>query len=372
MFFGYHHELEAIIRGVSAPMNSRLSYFVAGARRMGKTSLLLQAERRLRLMGPDRPINGYRQVLIPVYLDILRLGDFTPKGFFGVTARLIVRYLADITLPFDVPRQITTRLEAVETASDTLTAFEEGIRDLARAAAPRQLRVMLLIDDLGRLTRREAGEAIALNLRALHITIQHVLAYVITGSHHNLEEIRTAGSPLENILLIRGLHVFDKEQSLALIHEPTGGQVPSEVAEQVYLQSGGHPFLIQYLMSVLCERENLRQLKADDVLRAVERFSQERRDFQHWWEGLRESDRVVYQTLYRNRQCTVEELGRMMLSAPSSAGDGRRTVLERAMLIDSLDVLRTTGLIRESSPGLYELAGEMFARWYHETIERSV
>lgn len=373
MFFGYRDELEKIISRVSAPKQERLSYFVAGAWRMGKTSLLLQAERRLRRMGPERQINGYRQVLIPIYLDTLRLGDATSKGFFGVAARLLACYLADISLHFDVPPQVTTHLEAVETASDPLRAFENGIHSLAEAARPRQLRVVLLIDELGRLMRREAGEVVTLQLRALHIVpaIEHILAYVITGSQRDLWRISKTGSPLQNILVIQRLHVFDEEQSLELINKPTEGQVPPEVAEQVCLESGGHPFLLQYLMSVLCEHENLRQLTAEDVLQATRRFSQQRRDFQHWWEGLGEPDRIVYGTFYREKRRTVEELSRMMLSVPSPAGEGRKTVLDTGMLRDSLDVLQTTGLIRELAHGVYELAGKMFARWFHQTVQCS-
>ena len=97
-----------------------------------------------------------------------------------------------------------------------------------------------------------------------------------------------------------------KKQSFSLINNPTGGLVPSEVAQRVYREAGGQPFLLQYLMSMLCDRGNLPELKVEDVLEACERFHRQRYDFDIWWEKLTAIDRKIYEVLCETRQASPE------------------------------------------------------------------
>jgi hypothetical protein len=372
MFYGYQDELEHIVTKVSAQSSERLSFFVIGAWRMGKTSLLIQAERRLQLLGTEQS-NDHRQILIPVYLDMLRLGEATQREFFGFAALMLSRYLVNNSSSLDLSRSIVAELEAVKTAIDPTAAFQDCLLNLIKAFQPQRLRIVLLIDEFGRIMRQATGETLKVTLRSLHIDrrLQHSLAYVITGSYYDLQEIRPAGSPLENILVLKKLHVFDKEQSLALIQEPTEGQLPPEVTRQVYLESGGHPFLLQYLMYVLCEQEDLSSLKVEDVYQATRRFLQERRDFELWWEKLEDIDRKVYEAFTgKSTQNSADELASMMLSVPSQMGDGRRIVIHKGMITKALDVLSTTGLIRQVTDDIWERAGELFARWSRQAIQR--
>jgi hypothetical protein len=365
MFYGYQDELEEIVAKVSKQGSGRLSFFVVGARRMGKTSLLLQIERRLRLLNTEEP-DSHHPILIPLYLDTLRLGEASLRGFFGLTALMLARYIVSNLSHLDISNSIIVDLEAVKTANDPLGAFQDCLLQLTRGFEPQRLRIVLLIDELGRVVRQMTGEALKSNLRSLHINpwLQYSLAYVIAGSHDELDSVRPAGSPLENILVLRRLHVFDEKQALALIQEPIKSQLAPEVAEQIYLESGGHPFLLQYIMYTLCEKGSLGNLRVEDVYQTTKRFLNERRDFDSWWEMLGEVDRKVYEAFGgRSRRNSVSDLTRMMLSVPSQSGDARRVVIDRSMVTKALDVLGTTGLVRQVADSTWERAGELFARW---------
>ncbi len=127
---------------------------------------------------------------------------------------------------------------------------------------------------------------------------------------------------------------------------------------------GGTPFLLQYLMTYLWNRIPS-GLTSEDVYAAVNVFFETRPDFRHWCTShLRDQDITVYGVISRIKSVSVGDLERMMLTAPSPAGDGRRIPMDAWMIRDSLNTLHWAGLIRRVEPDAYELSGEMFHRWF--------
>lgn len=366
MFFGYQPELDYVVSKVTDPRNPR-SFAVMGGRYIGKTSLLRQVERRLKAFQLEQSTSNY--LVIPLFLDMLQLGDATPGDFLGKAGHLLNRYLSKTSLLFTVSTQIKTLLEAVKSDAEPLDAFTDALTEFVEAAHPYQVRIVFLIDDLWRVKHQEKNEPLTPIIRALAIdpALDQVVVSVITGSYHEIDpNTNQPGSPLDAILKQINLHVFDEEQSLALINKPTQGEIPAEVAHEIFLETGGHPFLLQALMSELCEYENLTQLTTEDIQQATSHFLKERRDFERWGEKLSEADRKVYEVFCRQEQASPDDLHRMMLNIPSVGG--RNIILSKPMILDSLRILQTMGLIREvgesDQDGFYELAGQWHARWF--------
>ncbi len=356
MFYGYQEEMDYIVKKVIAPGSRRQSFFVDGGSRMGKTSLLLQIERHLRQSG-IRPSNddSDQLVIIPLYLDMLDL-DPTLNGFLGRAALLLESYPSRYPIPFDISSRAAALLQSVKTHIDPFVPFTGAIYELEKAARPRQLRVVLLTDDLWRI-RQQGRLTLARTLRALHIEtwIQHAMAFVITGSSRDWGE--SLASPLENTLVYKELHVLDEKDALKLINKPTEEKIPPQVALRVYRETGGHPFLLQYVMSTLCDQEDIKQLTEEDVDQATKKFQRERRDFEHWWKRMSEVDKKVYRIFRKigpETGIAVDEFVDMGLS------------VNKLMLLDSLRALKTTGLIREYPDNHYWLAGLWPARWFQE------
>ena len=363
MFYGYQPELERIVQKVTDRRPT--SFFVIGGRSMGKTSLLRQVEQRLRLFGMENLASSGQQLLvIPIYLDMLQLGEITLNDFYGKIARLMSQALAAASSSLAISEQVNTLLQSVKSATEPFDTLVDALDELIQTLQHSRLRVTLLIDDLWRVKHQDIEGIIVRNLRALliHPPLDKVVACVITGSYSEYDSVITANSPLENLLILVDLHAFNEEQSLTLINESTESKIPPEVAQQVYIETGGHPLLLQYVMSELCDYEDWSALTAEDVYQATERFNRERKDFHRWWEKLGEADRKIYAVFLREERASVDDLVRMMLSIPTEGS--RNRIIDRPMIEDSLRVLATMGLLREYSDGMYALAGQWPARWF--------
>jgi AAA+ ATPase superfamily predicted ATPase len=328
---------------------------------MGKTSLLTQIAQELKQKYVS--VEEDYHFAIPVYIDMLDLSDATLQVFLGEVAGAMRTYLQNTSLSNLISDHADKKLRSIKTASGPHYALINAIQSLKEEILPTQLRVVVLIDNLWR-AQQEKITLLYTSLRALHNepTLEHILAYVITGDYRELGETLSPGSPLENILLYQQLHVFSQEESMKLINEPTGSKIPYEVARRVYQETGGHPFLLQYLMSELCEHADWTQLTKENVDEAIEKFHKERRDFERWWGNFNREDWRVYDALCQVDHASVDDLNKL-LNAHSD--DGKRLEVKKPKIIDALRILTTNGLIREID-GKYALAGRWPAAWYQK------
>lgn len=360
-FYGYRDLLAYIVTHVTKPGSLRRSFLVMGGRRMGKTSLLTQIAQELKqkyaLVEEDH------HYTIPVYIDMLDLSDATLQVFLGEVAGAMRTYLQNTPLSNLISDHTDKKLRSIKTASEPLSSLINAIQSLKEETLPTQLRVVVLIDNLWR-AQQEKITLLYTSLRALHNepTLEHIIAYVFTGDYRELGETLGPGSPLENILLYRQLHVFSQEESMKLINEPTGGKISYEVARRVYQETGGHPFLLQYLMAKLCEHADWKQLTTENVTEAIEKFHKERRDFERWWGNFNREDWQVYDALCQVDHASIDDLYHIL---NVSTDDGKRLEVKKPKIIDALRILTTNGLIREKDEK-YALAGQWPAAWYQK------
>jgi|SRR5579863_564115 len=383
MFVGYSDELNYIVRNVAAPGEERRSFFIPGAR-MGKTSLLAQIERRLSV---DPLKNGSNLWLIPLKLGLKGL---KAQNLFGEIADKLYGYLTTSPLPIDISSEVKDEFQKVKKTSGQFDSFVRSLdilKEEVRTAEPSiYLRIALLIDDLwSEKMSEETVENLDHKLTSLytHGSLGQVVVYVITAGLHQLGEERNIGPQWDGILLNKDLHVLSKDQSLKLINEHSPGHIHENVAEEIYEETGGHPYLIQWAMSKICERDNLEELTKDDVSNIINRriLEDHSSGLIFWWKKLSPVDITIYNIFCRHMHDRTfntwdDALMRMRFDTPPTEKERlmmkkeRRTMTdeERLMKIrNSLRVLKTMGLIRENQgeiDEIYELAGNWPARWF--------
>jgi len=358
MFYGYHNEVKKIVERVT----EQWSFFVLGGPRMGKTSLLQQVEHGLEALGKKNTSRNARQLVIPLYLDMRDI-PATDKDFFGKVAKKLEQFLDEHIFAHAIPSEVKISLDSVENAAEPFDSFAAVLLEITEVMKPKELRLVLLVDDLWRKLGSETEIIFPRILRALLTPseINYAVASVFTGSFYDLGVIGSSASPLENVLFDQSLHVLNKAQTLLLINEPTQNKIPAEVTQEIYQETGGHPFLIQYIMSHLYDREDWAYVTTEDVGQVIVKFEEEREDFKDWFKKLSEIDRKVYKVfcqveLGMETQICIDDLLHMMkFDIPN---------VNWPVIRDALNALATTGLIRETNEDCYELAGQWPARWF--------
>jgi hypothetical protein len=345
MFFGRQGDVERMARHLMATPGD--SFALIAGRRMGKTSLL---EALLRSLEPQIVAPGGDVLPLPVFMDFSGAGvDSTPAFFQAVAAEagdLLVDRLG-LSLG-DVP----TPSEAGPPALAFRRALESWGR-IVMGQRGRRPRLILLLDECEQIVQRPWSAELYGALRSLlvgHAT-RSLLKAVMTGSHRFLTQVRQRGSPLRNVLAYHMLYALDKRATQALITRPSGDALPAEIVQAIAAQSGGHPFLTQYLMRHLWER-GLDGATQDAVREVAAAFPHERNDFVDWAMGLGEAGLEVYRALVQAGEALSEKQVRAILRPPLSN------------LPQALEGLCYHGLIVRDTDGRYRVAGTMFRDWF--------
>ena len=346
MFVGREADVETLMRGLSGTPGD--SYALVGGRRMGKTSLLEA------LMREPEPSAG-RLLLILVFLDLSGEGTGSVRAFFRTVAEQAWEAL-DARLdrpPGDPPVWDETRPPA-RVFRRLLVGWNRAVME----QRGRSLRLVLLLDECEQIVERSWAPDLYGALRSLLVgqTTRALLKVVMTGSHRFLTQVRQQGSPLRNILKYHTLRVLDGRATRALIVRPTGGVLSEEVVQEIARQSGGHPFLTQYLMHHLWER-GVESATVETARRIAAGFPHRRGDFRDWMEGLGDSGRRVYAALAQAATPLSEEEVRSALRPPPTD------------LPQALEALCYHGLVvEEDAGGGYRVAGEMFRQWFFAAV----
>jgi hypothetical protein len=240
-------------------------------------------------------------------------------------------------------------------------AFQCVLEEWGRMAMMQRgccLRLILLLDECEEIVEQPWTSDLHGALRYLLVgeTTESLLKLVMAGSHRFLTQVRQRTSPLWNVLKYHTLHILDEQATCVLIVQPTEGVLPERVVQTVVTQSGGHPFLTQYLMHHLWER-GLEKATHETVQRIAAGFPHERNDFKDWADGLGDSGLRAYGVLAQAGEPLVEPRIRAILHpCPPD-------------LLQALDALCYHGLVVQEADGeSYRVAGEMFREWFATNV----
>ena len=346
MFYGRAALLRRLLGGLTQSIP--LSAALFGGRRSGKTSLLRKIERDMRA---GMPAPGARR-LIPWYYD--------PQAGYPISCAddfflLVLEELRQVLCADDVPRAMLEDTFGHASRLGPVRAFEESLSLLDEAISER-FRLVILIDEAEALLEAPWGADLRPNLRNLlsNSNVASSLALVMSGSTTFHTKVTEKDSPLENILTRYSLTNLSRQETLSLAQEPSKGSLSTEAAEEVWIQTGGHPCLVQFLMHELWY--DLPEVSVADVQDVGTTFSDLLNHFERWSDALP----ALAHDLYRKLIARDEPASYATLRRSFSTADGGD--LQRA-----LDALAYHGLIRLEGRGRrtkYGTAGRMYRDWY--------
>lgn len=236
LFYGREPLVQRILQTVHN--NSLLLH---GERRIGKTSLLHQVQRRLEALD-DPEYKFY-----PVYIDL----QGTPEEkFFATLADQI--FEASQPLVEETERELALS-RAAYSHHDLVRELHGLLRRLAERT-PKKIKLVLLIDEVDELN--EYDPRVSQSLRSLFMKrFAENLAAVVAGVRIR-KEWEKEGSPWYNFFEEIEVDAIDPEAARRLVLEPVRGTFRFEAgaAERIVELTGGKPFQIQRRCLALVQR----------------------------------------------------------------------------------------------------------------------
>jgi hypothetical protein len=221
-------------------------------------------------------------------------------------------------------------------------------------------RIVIMIDEVDELRRYDWSHFFFNNLRHLisQTTAGERIAIVIAGTLAIRSLYQVAGSPFLNVIHgTKSLELLSRAETEELVGQPIGKQLDSSVVSSIFLETGGHPFLTQYLMKHICSQHSgkLSSVSEEHVQGIVEKYFDERTDFQNWVTDFTDTERQAYRLIATGIQgATRAELV--------------RTLNDPKRVDDAIRMLVHIGVVREERPNnnRYLVGGNMFRRWFFE------
>jgi tetratricopeptide (TPR) repeat protein len=231
------------------------SLLLHGERRIGKTSLLHQLQRRLEAL--DDPAYAFH----PVYIDL----QGTPEEkFFATLADPIYEALQPLV---GEPGREPALARAAYSHHDLVRELHGWLRQL-KEHSPRQVKLVLLVDEVDELN--DYDPRVSQNLRSLFMKrFAENLAAVVAGVRIR-KEWEKETSPWYNFFEEIQVDAISPAAAARLVEEPVRGmfRFAPGAAERIVALSGGKPFQIQRRCLALVQRlheEGRRTITLADV-----------------------------------------------------------------------------------------------------------
>lgn len=346
MFVGRHDLLDEMVRELTG--NVKRSYALIGGKRIGKTSMLLALERRLR---QPKIVNDVAFAVCPVQLDLDNVADLPSENAFFEWVERQVKSALEVKWPLGQEKPAEKGMPPNEVFKNRLKAWSATIK----MQSERLLRLVLLFDEFEHLADKTWAMYTYPKLRGLLQSESTPIRIVAAGGPDFLSKVLSAGSDLENVLVQKELYCLDPVSADELI-DKTPKRLLEDARQAVLAQSGGHPFLIQYLMYSLWPRE-IKGTTVQTVNMIAADFPLRSRVFERWCDVIGQPQLRTYAALAAaGRPLNAFEIKSKL------GGD----LME---ITKALRVLAYHGLVvklSDDSTGPYRIAGQMFRQWFME------
>jgi predicted MPP superfamily phosphohydrolase len=294
VFVGRGLLVERIADDLSSPYRAD-SWAIIGGRHFGKASILKALHARL--MRDFENTDTLTRRVFPVSIHLTSCDTQSERNIFRCVLREIHKKLYQRSEPLRAPADL---LAGIITHSEECTFFEfeevldRMIRELERVCGP--VRLVLLLHDVEKMMRYSWRDILFDKLRALvhDSDLSDKIKLVLTGSTH-VAQAHASGSPLlqsVNIEHLSALSNADMEDLIA-----PGGGATVEALAAIKEQSGGHPFIAQFLLSKLWDA-GLQNVTGSQVETVARQMRQERvAVLQSWWEDIGDMGQRAYTLL---------------------------------------------------------------------------
>lgn len=338
LFFGRQALLNELLSGL--PGIPRCSFGISGGRRMGKSTLLRRIEAELSNSIELWKSDGF--LVIPIYIDGLLLPrPLTPSEVWGH----ILTALEDA---------LSTKFSPEQESLD-FHEFREAVQPVLHNVEER-VRIIVLFDEVEPILVCDWANSFLAHWRALLSNIPELSEYfsaVFAGAKEIALLQHDIGSPLMDVLEWRSLRCLSLSEARQLMEEPIHHEWPDSVVEKTYVETGGHPMLLQYVMQQVCG--GMPGNAGDLTDKAVQKFSSERGwQFNEWWDRYATSiAQRAYVRIPSNG--TTVELRALVKEFGQKAAN------------EALEILQHIGIAAAEDDGFaYRRSCEMFCRWHKE------
>lgn len=363
-FFGRWSLVGLIARDVTRVKGG--SHAIIGGRRFGKSSLIIALHNYLRREEVDN-----RRVL-PILMDFKEF-VFSSEGQFFATLLNEVWRRVDLngqTL-VDDPSPVQISIEPVRLAELGISTMQELNLDrfaIALRAILSQLeavggpsRLVLLLDEVDDTLDYNWHKRLFNQLRSAIYgpKLSPYIKLVLAGSRRFLDEVTDRGSPFWNVLKIHYLEAFDRATTYQMCS--LAPKLSEVTLEAVWQQSGGHPFLAQYLLYYLWE-QGADTADETTVTRLAQRFRmEEQAHLEGWCEAMELAGLRLYGHLALFPDWQEEtDLVRAVAEPHLPNKRGLTALCYHGVAIHDEDWLR------------YQRTGELFRVWYLEEGPRLI
>jgi hypothetical protein len=352
MFYGRQEIRQEVLDGV----RQGSSFAIIGGTRIGKTSFLFQIRHALleQLKGRQSTVIG------PVFLST---HEFPRLSQAVIYRRIVEEFRTTLAIPgstADWQRGVRLFDQSL-TEDEAFSAFRQALETVFQSRDTDR-RIVVMIDEVDELSRYEWSHSFFNNLRHLisQTSAGERIAIVIAGTLAIRALYDVAGSPFLNVIQgTKTLDLLSRSETEELVGRPTGYRLPMPVVRSIFFETGGHPFLVQYLMRYLCAHfgDELERVTEQDLRNVVERYFDERTDFDNWVSNFSDVERHAYYAIASRPEGTTRA------ELVKSLGDPKQVNHAIKMLVH-------IGVVREEHPNSnrYLVGGDMFRRWFYETF----
>lgn len=304
-FYGRAEDLDRLCNDIQSGRRSIAA--VMGGRGMGKTSFALRLQTQLR----ERGISS---------VHLIRRPASDAVDFLNQLGRRLGASL-DPALAMD------SLVEAIDAMSDG--------------------RVVLLVDEIEGLIGEARGRALLDNLRIAWEALAGKLGIVILGGSALRALLSSDTSPFLRTAQWLPLKGLSRQDTAALLREPCDLDVPDDLVEALWEQTGGHPLLLQATMERAVEMGEPVVDHLPKALAWVVRARFEPTIFPIWWDNLQQRGQAVYcKLLAHGRSVPRDERVKVLGNAPHPW----------------IEILETTGVARGEGDELLPRS-ELFRAW---------
>ena len=356
---------------------NKIGFSLLGVRRVGKTSILKEVDRRLA---------EYRQVQV-IYVSVWRASPNTIDELVRVLNRATINSYQD-RLPAKFKFE-----ELLATGKEALQRFLQNLKLSAKVASDLEVSVSYvrreendvdaaltgcfsLIEHLGEMTgtssvliidefpslvdlkcgekNRKIGSSIIKLIRTLYEDFNYT-KLVISGSYRQSMRnlIAKQSAPFYKQLLLREIEPFNQFEYREFLQHylPNLKFASKNVSEQFYQITSGIPYNLQLLGSEI-ELEGLNYLDSGGIVQLVQMVLQKEgeQSFKEYTDNLAPSEVRVVRALSRSSPIKPSEIAAQQFMDKDTVGY-------------SLNLLIGKGIIVRKGRGVYRLTDNLFGEW---------
>lgn len=374
-FIGRGAILSELVNELSS--KSRVGFSLSGIRRIGKTSILKEARRRLVensktaviyvsvwRVSPDT-VDEFVRVLNRASLSAFE--DRLPAKFkfeelLATGAGALRRFLQSLKLSAKVAEDLELSISYVRRESkDVDAAITKSFSVVEDLAEMTKTRCVLMIDEFPSIEdltygskNQKIGDSIVKLVRTLYEEFRFT-KLVISGSYRDtLQNVVTKQkAPFYKQLLLREVGPFNESE----FEEFVGRYLPDlrfldkDAKRELYEVSSGIPYNLQLLGKEI-QYMGLREINAQGIREVVEVALEKEGElsFREFVENLTPSEVKVLKALSKSPDMKPSDIA-------------TKQFMDDDTVSSSLNLLVKKGILRRRTRGVYEFADNLFAKW---------